>query len=346
MTTVDQPSTGRVTIYDVAKRAGVSIATVSHSLNRPEKVSPATRQRVLDAVDAMQFVPKETAVTRARRGVGRIGVLAPFSSYASYRDRLAGLLTHLAGEATEVVVFDHFNVAEATSPLLQSLPTTGRVDGLIIMGIPLDQSLADRLQQRGLPTVLVDSAHPTFSSVNIDDELGGRLLAEHLVDQGATSFAFLSEAQASGDYLSAGQARLAGIRSALEPHGLGLDDTRLVTAGNHVSGGREAAARLMALDPPPDAIVAHQDTLAAGLLQGLAALDRSVPSEVKVTGYDGGELAEALDLTTVRQPFAETGRMAAELLEQSIAEPSLAPRRITLAPELVVRATTSSPHPA
>ncbi|MBX6390706.1 MAG: LacI family DNA-binding transcriptional regulator, partial [Frankia sp.] len=95
------------TIYDVAGLAGVSISTVSHTLNRPHRVNPATRQRVLDAIDALGYVPKETAIARARKGVGRVGVLAPFTSYESYRRRLRGILLEAQGEATEIVIYDH-----------------------------------------------------------------------------------------------------------------------------------------------------------------------------------------------------------------------------------------------
>lgn len=342
MTTLGGPAgePARVTIYDVAQRAGVSIATVSHSLNRPNKVSQSTRERVLKVVDEMRFVPKEVAVSRARKGVGRIGVLAPFSSHASYRERLAGVLTAAAGDAIEVVVFDHFNVAEAASPLLHSLPTAGRIDGLILMGVPLEETLADRLQQRRISTVLVDSSFPGFSSVNIDDEYGGRVLATHLVERGATSFAFVSEPQRSLEYRSAGQARFAGFRAALVERGADLAESRWLTTSNNVDGGREAVERALALDPAPNAVFAHRDGLAAGILRGLRNAGQSVPDQVKVAGYDGGEVAEALDLTTVKQPFVETGRIAATLLVQSLAAPGAAAQRVSLLPELVVGSTT------
>jgi len=96
----------KVTIYEVARRAGVSIAIVSHVFNRPERVKSSTRERVLDVVDELGFVPKPTAVSLARKGVGRIGVLAPFTSYSSYATRLNGIFEACAGRAVEVVVFD------------------------------------------------------------------------------------------------------------------------------------------------------------------------------------------------------------------------------------------------
>jgi DNA-binding LacI/PurR family transcriptional regulator len=150
-----------VTIYDVAAEAGVSISTVSLALNSPTRVSDATRQRVLRAADALGFVPKADAVSRARRGVGRIGVVAPLTSYASFARRLNGVLRAVQGQPLEVVVFDQQSAAATALPLLASLPLTRRLDGLVVMGLPLEESVATRLVSLELPTVLVDLRHPS-----------------------------------------------------------------------------------------------------------------------------------------------------------------------------------------
>src|SRR3979490_1781451 len=124
----EPPVARAVTIYDVATRAGVSISTVSLALNAPTRVSEPTRARVLSAADELGFVPKADAVTRARRGVGRIGVIAPFSSCPSFGVRLNGVFAELRGQPLEVVVYDHTSAAEAPSPLLAGLPIVRRLD--------------------------------------------------------------------------------------------------------------------------------------------------------------------------------------------------------------------------
>ena len=108
--------TGQVTIYDVAAYAGVSISTVSQTLNRPNRVNPKTRERVLKAIEELQYMPKAQAVSHARRGVGRIGVLAPFTSYDSFRRRLMGVLAESDGTNRDVVVYDHESAAVSVSP--------------------------------------------------------------------------------------------------------------------------------------------------------------------------------------------------------------------------------------
>ncbi|GAA1711762.1 LacI family DNA-binding transcriptional regulator [Fodinicola feengrottensis] len=323
----------RPTIYDVAARAGVSITTVSNALNKPQRVGAATLRRVLEVIDELGFTPKADAVSQARRGVGRIGVLAPFSSYASYRGRLVGVLRACEGLAVEVVVFDQPSVAASVSPLLSSLPTTGRLDGMLLMGVPLEDAMARRLVERGLATVLVDSVHRDFTTVNVDDEGGGALVGEFLAERGHREVAYVSEQQRSADYLSPGQLRIRGLVRALGA------DVRHVTTDNSLSGGRRAAAELIAASAVPDAILAHYDDLAAGLVAGFRAAGLRVPQDVAVVGYDDGTLADALDLTTVRQPFEESGRLAAGLLLERLADPAAAVQHVMLPGQLVVRST-------
>lgn len=334
-----EPAT--VTIYQVAERAGVSIATVSHALNRPERVGAATRDRVLRVVDELGFTPKPAAVTLARRGVGRIGVVAPFTSYASYATRLTGVLEACAARNVDVVVFDVPSVAVAMSPLLRTLPVTGRLDGLLIMGVPLEVGMASRLAKRKLATVLVDSIHDSLNWVNVDDESGGYQLGRHLTERGHHSFAYVSEGQRSTEYISPAQLRRRGILRALGEAGLGEDAlAHWRVPSNDMAGGRAVAEAMLAQGPVPTAVIAHHDGLAAGLLAGFRAAGCWVPGDVAVAGYDGTELSEALELTTVAQPFAETGRIAAGLLLGLLAGNGGPSQHVNLNPALIVRATT------
>jgi DNA-binding LacI/PurR family transcriptional regulator len=204
-------SSSDVTIYQVAQTAGVSISTVSLALNHPERVSERTRERVIQAAGELGYRPGATPSERARRRAGRVAVIAPFSSYASYRTRLIGILDTFGPEDVEVAVYDAPSVAAAGSPLLETLPVRGDVDGLLIMGIPLGEQGADRLLRWGPPTVLVDSTHQAFSSVSFDDEQAGFLLARHLLERGHPRIGFLHEPQRSESYVSPGMLRRDGI---------------------------------------------------------------------------------------------------------------------------------------
>jgi LacI family transcriptional regulator len=328
------------TIYDVARRAGVSIATVSHTLNRPQRVNAATRQRVLDAIDELGYVPKATAMAHARKAVGRVGVLAPFSSYESYIRRLKGVLSEAQGDAIEIVLYDQESAASATSPLLSALPVTRRLDGLVIMGLPLDDRLADKLLTQGLPTVLVDSTRPELDSIVIDDQAAGYLVGKHLTERGRRTFAYVSEAQRSDAYLSQGQLRRSGLRRAATDAGIDADQVRHVRTSNDLAGGRAAVEMMLADGPLPDAVFAHQDVLAAGVMYECNRQGIRVPDDLAVVGFDDGELAQALDITTVRQPLEESGRLGFRHLREAMNDQQGLARHVTLGVNLVVRAST------
>jgi DNA-binding LacI/PurR family transcriptional regulator len=300
----------RVTIYEVAERAHVSISTVSNVLNKPDRVSPTTRKRVLAAVDELGFVPKVQAVSLARRGAGRIGVMAPFTSYGSYLRRLSGLLTAATELELDVVVFDHESAALASSPALASMPVHGRLDGLIVMGLRIEDAIAERLRDRHLPTVAVDADSALFSRVVIDDRDGGRIAGEHLREKGHRRVGYLLERQVS-DYESQAIKRLAGFRDVIAGAG---GEVVVASSDNSVADARHAIASLLDAPERPTAIMAHHDALAVGVLLAARARGLRVPQDLAVMGFDDGEMATAADLTTVRQPFEESGSTALSVL--------------------------------
>lgn len=311
--------TQRVTIYEVAERAGVSISTVSNALNKPDRVSVATRQKVLAAADELGFVPSAQAVGQARRGSGRIGVMAPFTSYSSYLRRLSGVLGAAAAADVDVVVFDHESAAQSTSPVLASLPVHGRLDGIIVMGLEVEASIADRLHARALPTVVVDAASNLFSRIVVDDVASGRLAGEHLVERGHRRVGYLLEEQVAS-YESQAVKRLAGFREAVGPF---LEqDLAVSSCRNSVEAARASARDMLSVPERPTAIMAHHDMLAVGVLRACKDLGLKVPEDVAVVGCDDGEAAVAADLTTVHQPFEESGRIAFAVL-RAIREGSL-----------------------
>ncbi|MEU8235530.1 LacI family DNA-binding transcriptional regulator [Actinoplanes sp. NPDC004185] len=325
----------RVTIYEVAERAQVSISTVSNVLNKPDKVRAATRARVLAVVDELGFTPKVQAVSLARQGTGRIGVMAPFTSYSSYLRRLSGVLTAATELETDVLVFDHESAALTSSPTLASMPIHGRLDGLIVMGLQIEPGIAGRLRERGLPTVVVDADSDLFSRVVIDDDDGGRIAARHLLERGHRRLGYLLERQVS-DYESQAVKRLAGFRDTAARSGA---EVVVATSDNSVDGARRAAAGLLDAAERPTAVMAHHDVLAVGVL--LAARDRGlrVPQDVAVMGFDDGEAAAAADLTTIRQPFEESGSTAFGVLLGHIGGSALRSATV-LDVHLVGRSTT------
>lgn len=330
-----------VTIRDVAREAAVSVATVSNAINRPGRVSSDTRTRVLEVVDKLGYVPLSPAA-RAASARRRIGVIAPFGTYSSYAERLKGILGVLGADHIEALVFDHPSASRSPSPRLESLPFTGNLDGLIIMGVPVDSGLSSRLIDRELPTVLVDSSHPLFTSVVLDEAHGTKLAADHLVDHGYERFVYVTEGQVSNAYISQGRKRLSGFVKALGERGVTEDRiTRITARSGDVTAGAAAADVVMQLAAISRVgVLAGHDTLAAGVLAGLRRHGVAVPGRVGVVGWDGGDLVEALGLTTVRQPLAESGRLGAERLIALLNQEHAPVERIVLRPSLRQGSTT------
>ena len=335
-----------VTIYDVAARAGVSISTVSLALNTPTRVSKQTRAKVLSAADELGFVPKADAVTRARRGVGRIGVIAPFSSYPSFGVRLNGVFAELREQPLEVVVYDHTSAAEASSPLLASLPIVRRLDGLIIMALPLDELVAQRLHEQRLPTVLVESPRVDFDCVCVENDRGGELVAHHLLDLGHRRFGYVGERQRSHAYVSPSEQRLIGYRRVIAERGGSLPEEAIELVTHGIDSAFAAAHAMLAGTDPPTAIFAHDDLLASGVLKAARHRGIEVPSGLAVVGFDDSDVARALDLTTVRQQFEDSGRLAARMVLEQLQAATTSRRRSVLGLELVRRSSTDAPAPA
>lgn len=331
-----------VTIRDVAREAEVSPATVSNAMNRPARVSAETRARVLDVADQLGYVPFACVGQRGVTARRRIGVIAPFSTYASYGARLTGTLAALSADHIEALVFDHPSASRNPSPRLAALPFSGNLDGLIIMGIPVDTELSKRLLDRELPTVLVDSGHPQLTSISLDEVYGTKLAADHLIERGFEKFVYITEGQLSNDYISQGRRRHAGFVRALAEHGVAERDVQLITArSGDVKAGIAAAEAIAArAGRARIGILAGHDMLAAGVLAGLRAQGIEVPERVGVVGWDGGDLVEALGLTTVRQPLVDSGRLGAERLIALLNHESTPVEHVMLRPTLYGGLTT------
>ncbi len=326
------------TVYDVAKAAGVSIATVSRVLNSPEKVKPATRARVLAAVDTLNFVPRAAAADRARKAHQRIGVLAPFFTRPSFVQRLRGVADALAGSRCELIIYS-VDCAARRDEYLTRLAVTGRVDGLIVMALTCSQAVAQRLMAHGLETVFIEHAHPSFCSIEIDDVQGGRLAAERLLAKGHRRCAFVGDHDLADHAIHPSERRLAGYREALAAAGVPLPESYISEAPHGFEEACQQAQYLLDLPEPPSAIFAASDTQAIGVLK--TALDRGlrVPDDLAIIGFDDLDTAGFIGLTTVRQPLEESGRIAAELLLARLADPSRPVQHVRLPLEVVPRST-------
>ena len=332
------PANKTPTIYDVAKRAGVSITTVSRMLNAPNKVNPETRERVMAAIDALGFMPKAEARARAMQQTGRIGVITPFFTAPSFVQRLRGIAESLSPKNYELVVY----TVDSTNHLqsyLSTLPLTSNLDGLIILSLPIGESEVCRLIDHSLPTVLIEYPHPKLNCVEIDDVEGGYMATTYLLGKGHRRIAFLGDTDLPEYSIHPVNLRLKGFRRALKEVRIKLPDTFVRLAPYTQEQTRQVAKELLNLPDPPTAIFASTDFQALGVLKAARQLNIKVPEQLAVIGFDDLDVAEYADLTTISQHLDESGRLAVEILLAQIESPSRPPRHVKLPLALIERQT-------
>lgn len=331
-----------VGIKDVARQAGVSVGTVSNVLNRPELVSPDTLARVRDAIDRLGYVRSESA-RQLRAGESRMVAMLVLDMANPFFVEVAGGAERAAREAGLRVMLCNSAQDPVEEADYLALFAEQRVRGVLVTPAdPTGRSLGV-LQRSGIPFVLVDRATAVLEgcSVSVDDVVGGRMAAEHLLAVGHRSFTYVSGPM----QLAQCRDRRTGALAALAEHGLPEDAmTHVETEQMDVACGRAAGYRLLGLSRRPTAVFCANDLLALGVLQTMYAVGVSVPDEMAIVGYDDIEYARAaaVPLTSVRQPSIEMGRTAVKLLLDESGDDAARHehQRVVLTPELVVREST------
>ncbi len=331
-----------ITIRDVARYAGVGVGTVSRVLNSSASVSVATRQKVQDAIQTLNYTPNLTARRLSRGKTMTLGVVVPFFTSPSAVKRLQGVVSVMSASKYDIILFD-IEKAEDRETFLQNVVRRKMSDGLLIISFsPTDEDVV-RFELAGLPTVLIDAYHPLLSRVVVDNVAGGFLATQHLIELGHHHIGFISDCLDS-PFNSPVRDRYTGYRKALQEAGIPF----LPQYHRQAIHGREEAHQigreLLSLPNAPTAVFAYSDTQAIGVLDAARSLNISVPEQLSVIGFDNIDVAEFLNLTTVRQSLFDSGVQGAELLLNQMGMEPSAPQEILLPLELIARKTTACPR--
>jgi DNA-binding LacI/PurR family transcriptional regulator len=339
---MDTAPHGRMsTITDVARVAGVSVATVSRALRGLDRVSADTRERVLRVARELDYVASPTATSLASGRTQVVGVVAPFLTRWFFSELVSAIEKTLRRHGHHVLLFDLEDV-DFTSrlPLSQNM-LWKRVDGLITLTIPMtadEVALVDRL---GFPLVAIGTPVPGRTCVAIDDEAAVRTATEHLLGLGHTRIAYVGAVPDGAAHLLTPRARLRAFRATMCDHALAVPEHWVRSSDWTADGAAAEAARLLTAPDPPTAVVAASDEVAFGVLAAARRHRVDVPARLSVVGVDDHYLSGVLDLTTVRQDVAAQGRRAAELLLAALVADEPPPTCTELLPtELVVRLST------
>jgi DNA-binding LacI/PurR family transcriptional regulator len=299
-----------VTISDVAAHAGVGAGTVSRVLNGSPRVSTSTRERVLAAIEELDYHPSPLARGLSRGRCQTLGVVVPFFTHASAVERLRGVVAALDESRYDLVLFN------VESPVhrdehFAALTRRDRADGLLVLSLPPRPADLARLTAAGVPVVLVDVRGDGVPSVVTDDVEGGRMATQHLVDLGHERIAFIGEDPDNPLGFGSSAARQRGYSEVLAAAEL----PEMIAHGPH---DRLVAQRITAAlldgESRPTAIFASSDVQATGVLAAARSAGVRVPDELSVVGFDDIEISAYVGLTTVRQPLFESGRLGTRLL--------------------------------
>jgi len=326
------------TIAEVARKAGVGVATVSRVLNGSPAVRKQTRQRVLDAIADLGYAPNAAARALSTGRTLSVGVIAPFFTRPSVMERLRGVSHVLASAGYQLVLFDIERPGQ-DSQSFRTLP--GGLDGVLSISLcPPDADLA-RFEAAGTPVVLVDHPHEHLPSIHTDDVAGGRMATEHLLALGHRRIAFVGDSTQDPFGFTSSRDRESGLAEELARAGVTIRPDWIGHGAHGRYEARDLAHRMLASPDRPTAVFAASDTQALGVIAAATEMVRDLPDDLSVIGYDDIEAADYVGLTTVSQQLFESGRLGAELLLSQIRDRTDQPPVVRLTPELVVRATTA-----
>lgn len=330
----------RANIDDVALLAGVSIATVSRVLSKPEMVRPVTRALVLDAIHSLNFRPDAAARALVSGKTFTVGCVIPTLDHAIFARFTQSMQTSFAQAGYQLLVASSNYEATTELQMVRAFQQRG-VDALVLVGTDHDKNMWAEVNSWGRPTLLTWSCDKRLPSIGFDNVQVAEKMTDHLLSLGHRRIAVVSGYTANNDRA---RSRIKGVQQSLQKQGLNLDHDLLIEQPYSINGGRQALRALMQLKHPPSAVFCVMDLLAAGVLLEAQRLGVTVPSELSVCGIDNHELGEAISpgLTTINLPTLELGKLAASSVLAAIANEKI-PKSTSLPFELIVRGSTSTP---
>jgi LacI family repressor for deo operon, udp, cdd, tsx, nupC, and nupG len=305
-------------IDDVARVAGVSTATVSRALRGLPNVSATTRERVRTAATELGYVASPSAASLASGRTRTIGLLTPWINHWFFANVIEGAERALRAEGFDALLYTFEVSRRAPRRRVDPNVLRRRVDGILVVGLPLEDDEIRALVGLGHPMIFIGSGVEGQVTVRLDDFATGREATEHLIGLGHRRIGHVSGSPDDVTPFSPPAARREGWLTALRRAGIPADPMLEVYGHFDVDGGRESAHLLFRQCPDVTAVFAASDEMAMGVI--LAARDRGlrVPQDLSVVGVDGHDLGEIVGLTTMMQPALEEGATAATLLLEMI----------------------------
>lgn len=327
------------TIYDIAKSAGVSTATVSKVINNSGRISEKTTAKIRKIMEELRYQPNVLASAMKGKNTYQIALLIPDMDNPIYAQFLKYIEDRGQELGFSVVMCSTDNNPEKEAMHI-SLMRQKRTDGFIIASKFKSDVLLHELLKDKIPVILFAHEKPDvlIDSVTVDDYLGGFIATEHLISLGHTRIGVIAE----GDSISSSE-RIRGYKFALQKAGIDCDEKLILVCGSKMEDAERAAGDLFNLEERPSAIFGSNDLMAFGIMRAARKRQIVIPDKLSVIGFDNTAMCSFVtpELSSIAMPVSELGKKAMDLIIHKVEHNDDIKQRIRLIPELVVRDSTS-----
>lgn len=325
----------------VAAKAGVSVATVSRALNRPEMVHPVTREKILAIVEDLSYAPNPFAQGLSTGKTKLIALIVPTLNNSFFGQLADGCQSFLTPEGYNLIIYSYEEYGHKELSIIQDIDQR-RIEGLILSGsgFYLD-TYQEVLKKIKIPVVLVENSPEAaeISSVYIDDVAGITMAAQYLINQGHKQIGII----AGPEKMLTTDRRVKAVKSVFKEYHINANE-KYIIYGEYASleSGADSLRKLMKGKRPPTAILAFNDILAIGALKAAIQLGLNIPRDLAVIGFDDIPMAAYYSpaLSTIHSPSLELGKHAARLLLEKLHESDAPTKKVLLPVELILRETT------
>jgi LacI family transcriptional regulator len=330
-----------ITISDIAREARVGVGTVSRVLNNHPNVSQATREKVLEVAQKLNYQPHAFAQGLARRRSNILAAIIPFFTNYFFIEILHGIQDKIQSLGYDLMLYGlNENNPEQFEKYLLRATQKGRVDGLMLFSLRLPPDFAEQYRGINQPFVLVDCYQQEFDSITVDNCTGAYAATKHLVSLGHTRIGMIN----ANPGAPPAQQRLEGFKNALKESGLSCDNKLIKSSkvvkydGFSREAGYLAMIEMLEMGAArPTAIFVASDIQAMGAMTALRDNGLKVPDDMAIVGFDDIELAQHIGLTTVRQPMYEMGVLAVGRILDRMTDRNGSVTHTTFTPKLIVR---------
>ncbi|NLM04516.1 MAG: substrate-binding domain-containing protein [Clostridiales bacterium] len=325
----------RINIKDVAKRAGVSISTVSRVINDSKAVRPKTKAKVLEAIEELGYKPNAIARSLKVRHTKTIGIMVPDISNQFYPEVVRGI--------EDVASMYEYNIFLCNTDLdsekeLQYFDVLEekQVDGIIYMGGNISEEMGKRFKNASAPIILIGIDYEDYPSVTIDNINASKEAVNYLISKGHKKVGMIT-GKAHDPIISG--VRKEGYKQALEENNLTFDESLVIEGGNRFKSGYEGARQLLELPEPPSALFISGDEMAIGAMRAALEMGIKIPDELAIVGFNNIDMAGKVfpSLSTIGQPMYEMGAIGMRVLTKILHDEELDDKKIVLNYSLIER---------